>query len=691
MSLNLDAQVLVGGIDRTEYLSSIRRDSSLCEGTHQAELVFEPSFPHASVSPWNTVVLYEGGSKVMTGYVDEVDALREPRKSVVIRAQDNYLRAHRFFLTEEVSTSGSATLGYWVGWLMEQAGLSYSIDDATTSATQVSEEIPFGLRTVHDALTEFLAMARWYHYTDADGVVHFGKLSDLSGDPVALSDIEQVEKDRSDRFTRNVAKVYGVAEYTEGRVFAKDSVVIPGIVPDRTIVAGSGLIVGQAAAQSLATELVRTLGFIRDIYQCEVQGAPAYRLALLASFTDNFLGAGSGYITSLKSSLDEEGYVANATLGETCPRLGNTGGILALEGYIYVATSDRLAHCSNMLVDSPSWVNITGLVTGTINDFILDPWEPLDKAWVVTSTGVWKTSSLNTVAPVWSQVLTLAAIQSQTGASSIADVSRVHASIDYQNRFFIIVVGNDGVSTQARWLGHTHDNGTTWTWIPITPTQSNETRDAFDVSDHGSQRLFYGGHTSGGATPGNCIWRSTDGGHSMPLYNRIYSGTSERLLDIRIPYENNASDLIQYMVIHTSKVLKTTDGWSTSVGITPPGFGAPPEAPYLCEVYTYDNDRVYVSDGLRLFLSTDGGTSWVQLSTFALSRAFGGFPYNNQRVYRLSALNHTPADAPPWDNTGVIFTSPDGGLTWQDKTGNWATAVSSSFNTGKMIVPVFKV
>ena len=84
----------------------------------------------------------------------------------------------------------------------------------------------------------------------------------------------------------------------------------------------------------------------------------------------------------------------------------STAGSLGTVGdLIYVANSKQIGRTRNFSSASPTWISITGALTGTIYDFVLDPFDPFNQAWAVGTTGVWKTTNLDADAPTWTQIL----------------------------------------------------------------------------------------------------------------------------------------------------------------------------------------------------------------------------------------------------------------------------------------------
>lgn len=374
------------------------------------------------------------------------------------------------------------------------------------------------------------------------------------------------------------------------------------------------------------------------------------------------------------------------------PQQPGTSAIIPGNGNtVYVLTEDKIVRTRNFSASSPTWQDITGTVNvgNPLQDLILDPWNPRNRAWVVGYYGVWKTTNLDATNPTWVQVLTRTQINSLTGYTMDASydyVWRVHANITAENLIFIrLTAGGQSI------IGHTHDYGSTWFWHASNIAVGNEQwYDNLDISDHNANVVIYGRQTSN--TP--YVMISTDGGHTFTA-KQLDTTSAMGTVDVHIPYMDNTNDQVMYAwtngVGGISKLFKTTNQGDSWTEIQPSDRINQPY-PFGVHSYTQNRQIMFLGNGnnadgdTRFYFSTDGGSNWTLRSTLGYSyNAFGGFPYNNGRVYCLRSADMTVLQM---GTVPCIRTSEDGGYNWLNKNGNWSTAIGA-FNTGKMIVPLW--
>jgi len=79
---------------------------------------------------------------------------------------------------------------------------------------------------------------------------------------------------------------------------------------------------------------------------------------------------------------------------------------------VYVGVSGRLTRSRNFTSVFPHWedVSLTG-TTGGLAQFFLNPFDPLNSAYVQQGYDIWKTSNLDSAVPTWTQVYSLAKYQ----------------------------------------------------------------------------------------------------------------------------------------------------------------------------------------------------------------------------------------------------------------------------------------
>ena len=78
------------------------------------------------------------------------------------------------------------------------------------------------------------------------------------------------------------------------------------------------------------------------------------------------------------------------------------------EDIVYLINSGQIGRTQNFSAGNPIWTSLItdgASISGTfIYDFALDPDDPYHKAWVVGTTGIWRTANLNDSTPNWTVV-----------------------------------------------------------------------------------------------------------------------------------------------------------------------------------------------------------------------------------------------------------------------------------------------
>jgi len=341
------------------------------------------------------------------------------------------------------------------------------------------------------------------------------------------------------------------------------------------------------------------------------------------------------------------------------PPPGGGGG---LGGLVYYVTASFVGRTRNWNATSPSWTNITGAITGSLVDFILDPYDPRNKAWVITTTTIYRTTNLDAVAPTWSIIQTQAQIETGIGGT-LDSCTRIVSSIEQSGRYSVLV---RRTGTRIGYVGTTTNNGTSWTWTLV--RASAETASAIDYAEHsGGQTIVVANNDLGGTVP-EYISISTNGGTSFTSTAMGFNGLP---IDILVPYGGNGDDDIIYVVTIADDgipagndlILKSTDGGTTWSNITPTGYSIVPAGGNsgFSGQLIGDATTLYVCSfetTSKLWKSTDGGSNWVQINSNlgTNARTLGLWPYNADYIYM--ALT----DGGPYFSTngGVSFASKQG-------------------------------
>jgi hypothetical protein len=374
-------------------------------------------------------------------------------------------------------------------------------------------------------------------------------------------------------------------------------------------------------------------------------------------------------------------------------------------GKVYVGTGTHIGRTLGLdKSGGADWTDVTGAIVGTIIDGILDPWDPLNTAYVFTRVGVgsttsglWKTTNLNDASPTWTLKKSIASMEGDSpGTNASQGYTKIVASINWEGYLSFVLQITGGTNYLGHW--HSHDGGDSWSYSTILSYYLwIDWRGAYDIVPHevGGELVMYVCHIRDiNLADYVRIGRSVDHGHTwtadyFALQADWNSGT-HHAYSLTCPYEDNEAGTRYYVSWELHDTAKRQFarcvGTSKEAYITPvPGsFGSPTFHRTGYECATHDQDKMFVFDkwgGVnRLRVSDNRGDDWTDMGLTsgkgigAQVHAAGGFPYNDQLFYVLG--------------TNGIFYSTDRGATFNDATGNWATEIGA-FGTGKFIVPMW--
>ena len=347
---------------------------------------------------------------------------------------------------------------------------------------------------------------------------------------------------------------------------------------------------------------------------------------------------------------------------------------------VYVASYARLGRSRNFLANSPTWQNVTGSLSGTILDFLLDPYNPANSAYALTSTGIYKTDNLNAATPTWTIKLTLATIRTEQGDATL-QFRNLATTIAASGEIWVCLY-NAGAGTSGTVSAvYTSNHFTSRNYVGIATAVTGQPARP-DVQLQASNRSAGRAYAIGLvnslvgklylSTDNNVSWASTyNFGITLQALEAAYAGSTE------------TKELIIYVVGgSTFDLYRSTNGGTgfakvlTQSGPLPPGRGRPLR---IVNVATHNvNDVLFALPLIGIYDSVDGGTTWVLHASADETNALGRWPYNPNLVYIL-ATSPTPH----------IKYSTDRGATFTNKDGNWASVMGVALADMVNIVPVW--
>jgi hypothetical protein len=319
------------------------------------------------------VTIYEGGSKVLTGYMLARHSLRG---KVEVTGQDTYVRVVETHLDEdEVTTSGSS-VGNYIDYIMGMTGVSYQYDEFA-STQGVEEGVQIGPGSAHNALLAITRFSGLFTWVDADGVVHFNTISGPTAHNLSASFMEHEEID-DDELTRHTIKVWGF-----GNIFGSSSGSMLGDPVERIGVIECPYLTADYDAESVALYALSLYNKHGDIRTIKYAGAyPQYKVPdiVTAPLDSEILP-----ITSVLTELTQSGQTTTVVLNERSPYLRGRPSVTPA-GHCSILTfraadtpfTDRIYTCTDLTTGS--WFrNDDGLTSGQVSALDLMVTNPADR------------------------------------------------------------------------------------------------------------------------------------------------------------------------------------------------------------------------------------------------------------------------------------------------------------------------
>ncbi|MBN1482391.1 exo-alpha-sialidase, partial [candidate division KSB1 bacterium] len=351
-------------------------------------------------------------------------------------------------------------------------------------------------------------------------------------------------------------------------------------------------------------------------------------------------------------------------------------------GGVYIANRGQIARSRDFYSENPHWQDISGDLPipfdnwGGITELTIDPFDPLQRAWVSLGSSktwvgsLWMTENLDEAEPTWIEILSQEDILGMIGGDNL-QVARVQASPLQQGLIYIVVFRGYLYAGEV-FIGRSENFGSTWTWGGPVGNASDRVV-GFEVSEHVLDRLW----VAAGANRKSRIFVSQNGGSTFSELAAF--DTWWHAYDIFVPKESNNDDAVIYLVIDGqndwTRLMYSSDAGLSWTEITDPAHDVGP-ANDMVGLFYSDPLQLYYSattcNGPWAFMtSLDGGQTWEQrYKTNLWWSSVWQHPYSGDLF---------TASAKATSNGSVVAMSNDGGYTWLDKTGDWFTAVGSPY------------
>lgn len=363
----MEIQVKHGSTDITSRVVSYNREHNICTGIGRLQITLEGTYS-TSISPHDTISIYENGDFKVKYYVSDVDR-NAPDGTIVLQCQDRSKYLVDYFISESYSIDYPSYTRYWIQLFFDQAGINYEFT-TDSQGNLLSNYTQLGLQPAYDQIMMLCQLSGWYFYFDGNGKAIIGSLTtDLSsGGSVGMDDILEIKKITDDKMLRNRAVVWGQYDtIRQEYAYADISKHTPWNYDHddlRTMVISNNNIPNRSSAYSIANILLKEFAKVTVEKHLTVHGARDLNLGETLRVTSH-VWKGKGLITTFGVTMDRNGLVTNIILDERCPRLF---GFFDFGDYVYVATFGDGVWRKHIKFD-PAWYNFsTGLTNLNITD-----------------------------------------------------------------------------------------------------------------------------------------------------------------------------------------------------------------------------------------------------------------------------------------------------------------------------------
>jgi len=306
-------QLIVNGTDLSNYVVSTERTHSICSPIATMQVQLAANLPF-DILPYYPVILYEEGTKVFTGYVDEFVKARMSMScsDVLVKARDTWIT--------DKHTSIGESVAHWVSFFLNISGLN----DQNISAGgdwAVQEYYSWQFTTALNAITTTIQMSPLQVYADRDGTVHLVELRRGSPEKT-INEFVSFERTRNDSWIRNRVVVFGNTPLVVGEY--RPNAVIPDEV--RTATIATGMIYDYNQARNLAIAMLDEFEDPLDVKVVEIPGDPDIELGQTYRLVESWSGySDTCIVTSNTTRYNKHEYISEITFDEKCPHFWGWG------------------------------------------------------------------------------------------------------------------------------------------------------------------------------------------------------------------------------------------------------------------------------------------------------------------------------------------------------------------------------
>jgi len=402
----MDVQIKVGAVDVTNKVTSYTRDQNICTGIGTLSIQGIEALED-SVDIWDTVTLFEGGTKKGTYFVTMVEEGATKGTSLV-ECQDGSKKLQDYFISDLYEVNGNTDSYYWINKFASDATISSISYVSGTNTTPLNPDAQLGMMSAYEAIVNLIQQNGWVMYMNANNTLVIGRKDVAFGSSINVNegDILKIDTAKNDKMLRNRAIVWGAASTFDGSwVIAEASTMTPwnyGPGDQRTIVFANSNIKSYSYADELARLILQEFARIEYTKTIDLEGARSINLGGAVRVNSRAF-SGTGIVTTISSSASaNKGLVTTVILDERCPRLFAAWELI--DEYVYVGTSGKGVY--QKLIGDSTWNEFnTGLDYATYpqRGYIADMYINNDIFAITTAEGTaWYK---NGVSAPWTQLI----------------------------------------------------------------------------------------------------------------------------------------------------------------------------------------------------------------------------------------------------------------------------------------------
>lgn len=318
----MNVDVTWNGNNITSHLISYRREQVLCDGIGTLTITLEGDFS-STIDAWDTIILYEDGTKKGTFYVTQTTQ-NAPSWEITVDCQDGSKRLSDCFINASYFIDYPSYSRYWIERFLQEAGVTYSFT-VPDNGVLLSNNTTLGVDFALGILTTLLKQSGWYIYFNADGTAIIGKADIRKSLNLNDNDIIEISLANDDKYLRNRAVVWGGEGYTPG---SQVGVAVETTTPweidkkdKRSVLYTHSGVKTSGVAYSLAMKLLNEFDTISSEKTVKLIGVYNLVLCDMVHISNRDVYNGTGIITSISSEMSSSGLTTTIILDEKCPRM----------------------------------------------------------------------------------------------------------------------------------------------------------------------------------------------------------------------------------------------------------------------------------------------------------------------------------------------------------------------------------